>query len=459
VSERWSSNLKERPLLSRRFVAFGLLFALGLALRVALVPYLGTQDMEAYAQWGQQTNHAGLTSAYIGIYFPLAYQLFAGEVTLAGWLGVSTFTVIKAVNLLFDLGTFAALLWFLREHRLDVRYALYYWLHPFFLAIFWLGYVDSFVSCCAMLALALLARSRRVAHAFLAGIPVAAAAVFKPQALTLIVMTVLLLAGLLIIGRRITARIMHGWAFLAPSGLAFLGYSFYFQAKGFRFSYLLEHSFHSLKTFSPSLTANMLNIWTPVADHYVEPGKPLYTVVGPGIYHVIGDLLVGVGFVLSAVFVTVAGRRRELAWQVMSVITLGALILPVVGTRAHENHLFLGLTFAIVALAAAPTWPFVVALNVLLAMQFVNLGARYGFGLNHLTNWGFVQDIVKHYGISAQVAAAWVTIVSFPFVAFFVSRALIGTRAEKASHLGRIGPLRLATPLGWLSEGIHRRKL
>ena len=117
MSDGRSSNLKERGLLSRRFFAFALLFGIGLGVRVALVPYLGTKDMETYAQWGRHTNNAGLTSAYIGIYFPFAYQFFAREVTLASWLGVSTFSVMKAVNLGFDLGTFATLLWFLREHR------------------------------------------------------------------------------------------------------------------------------------------------------------------------------------------------------------------------------------------------------------------------------------------------------------------------------------------------------
>jgi hypothetical protein len=433
LSDGRSSNLKERGLLSRRFVAFALLFGIGLGVRVALVPYLGTKDMETFAHWGRHTNNAGLASAYIGIYFPFAYQFFAGEVTLASWLGVSTFSVMKAVNLGFDLGTFASLLWFLREHRLDIRYAFYYWLHPFFLAIFWLGYVDSFLTCCTMFALVLLARARGTAHAFIAGLPMAAAAMFKPQALTLVIMTVLLIAGLLSVGRRIAVPILHAWAFLVPSGLALLGYSLYFQVEGFRFSYLLEQSFRSLKVFSPSLTANMLNIWTPVADHYVAPGKPLYTTTGPSIYHLVGDVLVAVGFISSALFVAVADRGRKLAWQVLSVMTLGALLLPFFGTRAHENHLFLGLAFAIIALAAAPSWPFAAALNVVLAVQFVNLGARYGFGVNHLTRWSFVHEIVRHYGISAQVAAAWVMIVAFPFVLFFVSRALVGMRAGSSA--------------------------
>jgi hypothetical protein len=387
--------------------------------------------MQTYTEWGQQTNDVGLARAYLGVYFPLAYQIFAAEATVASSLGVSVHSVIKAVNLVFDLGTFFVILWFLRRYRLDGRYVFYYWLHPFFLLIFWLGYVDSFLSFFAIFAVALLAGSSGVPQAFVAGIPVAAAAMFKPQALTLILATGMLIGGLVVVARRVTPQILSAFAFLVPTGLAFVGYSLYFKANGYPLSYLGRHSLESLRAFSPGLTENMLNIWTPVAYHYVEPGRHLYAVTGPEIYHTIGDVLVVVAFVASALFVALAERHRELGWQVFSVVTLGALLLPFLGTRAHENHLFLGLTLAIIALAAAPSWSFAGALNVLLAVQAVNLFGHYGFGLNRLTNWGFVQEIVSNYQTTAQLVAAWVTIVSFPFVLFFVARALAGRAGEQ----------------------------
>jgi hypothetical protein len=407
-----------------------------LAARILLVPYLGTGDMTVYAAWGQHTRDAGLANAYMGVYFPLAYQLFAGDVAAASWLGVSTFSVMKAVNLLFDIGTFGLLLALLRQYRLDARYAFYYWLHPYFLAIFWLGYVDPFLTFCAVLTLVLLGRLRSVTGALVAGVPLAAAVMFKPQALTLVVMTGLLIVGLLIFRRRVTNAVVRASALLVPSGLAFVGYSLYFRANGFPLSFLARFSYDTLKTFSPGLTENMLNVWTPVAYHYVEHGQRLYTVTGPGVYHTIGDLLVVLAFVLAVLVVCIAASRRQLAWLVLSVFTLGALLLPVLGTRAHENHLFLGITFAVVALAAMPNRPFAAAFNLLLAVQFVNLGARYGFGQNHLTRWKVISDLISWYGNSAQLAAASVTIISFTLVLFFVGRALVGGRRRTVTTTG-----------------------
>ena len=77
-----------------------------------------------------------------------------------------------------------------------------------------------------------------------------------------------------------------------------------------------------------------------------------------------------------------------------------------------------------------PSWPFAAAFNLLLAVQFVNLGARYGFGQNHLTKWKLISDLISWYGNSSQLAAASITIVSFTFVLFFVGRALVRGQDE-----------------------------
>jgi hypothetical protein len=92
---------------------------------------------------------------------------------------------------------------------------------------------------------------------------------------------------------------------------------------------------------------------------------------------------------------------------------------------------FLGLTFAIIALAAMPSVPFAVAFNILLVVQFVNLGARYGFGQNHLTKWKPINDVISSYGNSSQLVAAGITLVSFSFVLFFVGRALVRSEDDR----------------------------
>jgi hypothetical protein len=397
--------------------------------------------MTVFAAWGAKTRESGLVGAYEGIYFPLAYQVFAVEDWIASTLGVSTFSVMKTVNLMFDAGTFALLTTVLRERGLSWRYAFYYWLHPFFLAIFWLGYVDTFMSFMTLSAVVLLGRLSGVVGAFIGGIPVALAVAFKPQALTLLVMTALLATGLLAVARRATAQVWSTLAFLLPSALAVIGYSLYFADRGYAVTQLVRYSLTTLTRASPSLTANMLNIWTPVAYHYVEPGQRLYTVTGPHVFHTVGELLVAGAFAVSAVLVCTRAQQRDLAWLVLSVVTLGALILPMLGTRAHENHLFLGLTLTVVAVAVMPRFAFLVAFNVLLIVEFVDLEARYGLGTNHLTNSRLVEETMAHYGRNAQLGASVITIAAFIVMFAFVVRALLvgapPARVAPASAPGR----------------------
>jgi len=92
-------------------------FAVGLLLRLSMLSYRGTFDMDTNARWGRAVVHEGLAHAYAGNYFPLAYQVFGAVDWLASRLGVEAIPVYKAANLAFDVGTFWVLTALLTQSR------------------------------------------------------------------------------------------------------------------------------------------------------------------------------------------------------------------------------------------------------------------------------------------------------------------------------------------------------
>ena len=113
-------------------LAFG--FLIGAIVRYRMLFYIGTDDMNAYHDWGQRALESSLAGTYHGIYFPLQYQLFelcAWIEARSGWAFVPVF---KLSNLVFDTGSFFLLSVWLKRQRLSPAYALLYWLHPWFLS-------------------------------------------------------------------------------------------------------------------------------------------------------------------------------------------------------------------------------------------------------------------------------------------------------------------------------------
>ena len=65
---------------------------------------------------------------------------------------------MKAITLAFDIGCLALLVVLLRTWRLDERYSLIYWIHPYFLVLFILGYVDPHLGFCILACIVIVAR-------------------------------------------------------------------------------------------------------------------------------------------------------------------------------------------------------------------------------------------------------------------------------------------------------------
>jgi hypothetical protein len=185
---------------------------IGLVVRLVLVPYKGTADMDSYLAWGRDVATYGLGDTYHGIYFPLQYQLFRLAVGAASVLGISEVAALKLGNLARDAGAFVLLVLILRRLRLPPAYALVYWLHPYFLAIFWLGYIDMQSGLLLLAALLALSYTTKPLHYVAAGIPLGLMFLMKPQGIAFIFM-IGLAAVVGIVGRRRIGFAKPGAAF------------------------------------------------------------------------------------------------------------------------------------------------------------------------------------------------------------------------------------------------------
>jgi hypothetical protein len=408
----------------------------GLAMRLAWMSLEGTHDMETYISWGSTTRTFGLARAYEGIYFPLQYQVFelSDEIAYHGLL--PTIAAYKFVALVFDSGVFLLLALLLRLVRADPRWALVYWLQPYFLAISWLGYVDAeflfFVELTLVIALV-----RPTPAGFLvAGFSLGAAFLMKPQVELLVGMVVLLALLALIVDRRLRGRGLNLALLTVGPAVIFIAYSVYFGASGRGLSLARTYSPASLADASPSLTANMPNIWYPIANHMREAADdPIWGIVGYPWQHRAGGVATAV--LIAAVAALVVCRRSTTLGLDLTVgLALAAGILPMVGTRAHENHFFAAAVLGIVPLALARDRLAWIAYNFLLLAQFANLVGLYRFGLNGASRaWPFARanELYAHHP-SVAVTLSLIACASFLLYAAAVVRWWI--RATRVTRHG-----------------------
>ena len=81
-----------------------LAFLVGLAIRIADLPYKGTHDMNTYSAWGADVASEGPRRSVLRDLFPARMaDLRLGGVGGVRLLGESLIFVLKVVNLAFDL--------------------------------------------------------------------------------------------------------------------------------------------------------------------------------------------------------------------------------------------------------------------------------------------------------------------------------------------------------------------
>ena len=368
---------------SRRTVILLLTFGtiIGLFVRYRMLFYMGVSDMDSYYQWGSRALEVSLGKSYHGIYFPFQYQIFELCAWIVPRLGAPFFVVFKSANLIFDLGSFFLLVALLNRRQASPLYALLYWLHPWFLTVFSLGYVDFQFTFFVLLSVYLL-RGDTWKDYLLAGIPLGLAFVMKPQAQILVVAT--FFYGLLHFVRiRNTAPF---GMLLAPSVL-FLGYELSITYSLPRPRYVgaevLPMSYLNVTNILPALTAQMPNVWAPVAYLIKHPGKSIISVSDqiqllphlPAKYVAIAIVLGLVGFQVVRVELI---SNSTVCDKFITIFAFASVVVPLFMTSAHENHLFLGSVFLVLLSAGRLPLAAKLALQVLLLVQFLNIYRLYG---------------------------------------------------------------------------------
>jgi hypothetical protein len=355
---------------------------IGLILRYRMLFYLGTDDMNAYHDWGQRALASGLPASYHGIYFPLQYQIFefcAWIEARSGWAFVPIF---KLSNLVFDAGSCGLLYLLLKRQGSNPAYALLYWLHPWFLSVFSLGYIDFQFTFFVLLSVWLLVQDAARDY-LLAGLPLAVAFLMKPQAQILLVASALY--GVLHYARTRDARPLGMMAF--PIVL-FLGYETYFTASlssalGYAAAGVLPSTYLNVSNVMPALTAQMTNIWYPVAYVLKQPHDPIFAISDQiQLLPYVSAKYLAAAVVLGLVAAHVSRTEREAGPSIgdkfARIFCFATVAVPFIMTSAHENHLFLGSVFLTLFVARPLPLAFKAACQILLFVQFLNIYGLYG---------------------------------------------------------------------------------
>jgi len=370
-------------------LAFAFALATGFVLRALGVPFKGTFDMDFFSTWGNDVYRDGLAKAYQPTpdsYFPAAYQIFGVAARLARTFDLTMFTALKTVNLVFDTGTLLVLIALLRHWRLPIVHALIYWLNPYFIVTSWLGYADFLPGFFVLLSLLLVARARTILAVGVAGLPLGIAAAMKPQPILLVAM----LGGFVLVStirtrafvNDVNGQVVRAAVLMVGSAVVFAGYWLFFVISGKSGSFLVRSYLEVGDDARAPFTGNMPNIWYPVADFYAERRQAIADVFEPKIFHTIAAVLTVA--VLAYVVMRIVRRSNEkpFARNVLLLFVAGVAILPMLMTRAHENHFFLAGALGVLVVAVMRDWLLTALFNVLLALQGLNMVGFYGIGEN-----------------------------------------------------------------------------
>ena len=197
---------------------------------------------------------------------------------------------------------------------------------------------------------------------------------------------------------------------------------------------IVSHHFVAMgavAAFSPALSANMLNVWQMVAEAYRHGDEQLSTVNGPHWMHALAGVL---GAIVLAVGVWAIARRadrRPFSLTALYLFALGSILLPNVYTRAHDNHLFLGLVLLVplVALLSVRRAWLAGVVGATMILQGFNSWAIYGFGSLQLSFDHPFVDLRADWTWGVRFAAAAVSVALFVAMVVLL-RPLAGPRGD-----------------------------
>jgi len=350
----------------------------GLFLKVLSLFFNGMHDMSTYYDWGLNNLNAGLYTSYHGIYFPIQYQLFEFCAWLSIQLNIESYIPFKVMNLLFDAGNMIVLYLLLRRMGISIYYTLLYWLHPWFLNVFSLGYIDFqftfFVLVCLYFSL-----NSTVKYYLLSSLFLGIAFLMKPQ--SQIIVLSFGVYGLFELFK--TKNIKFFLLFTFPI-IFFLLYSLYFTDHSTGV-WRLAHHYTNVVNIMPCLNANFLNGWFIVAYLIKGVNDPIYSISDKITVFDIQLKYFAIFFVLIIIVLfikllrdnnTQTGKRFDL----LLITFVSSTIVPFIMTSAHENHLFLATVLVIPMMGIFKNIMVKVCLNIILILQWINLYGYYGIG-------------------------------------------------------------------------------
>ena len=157
---------------------------------------------------------------------------------------------------------------------------------------------------------------------------------------------------------------------------------------------------------------------TPSLFFAVRPTPLLQAVAGS----------VTAALLIAAALVSSRSSEPFAAARVLSLWAMGAAIVPMTFTNAHENHFFLAAALLILVYAISHCKRLAVVLTCFLFVQAVNLFLDYGFGHNHLSAAGWVKGAIHDY----RTRTGWAIAVAILSVAVFIPLSIRTVRAVRA---------------------------
>ena len=360
---------------------FWVIIILGLVVRLLALSFNGIFDIATYNEWGLNTLKNGLNETFQGIYFPFQYQLFGFSSWLAVKLNIEYFIIFKFINLIFDTGNLIVLYLIFKKLGISKFYLLIYWIHPWFLNMFSLGYCDFqftfFILCTIFFSLKATSGSRDF---LIAGIFLGFAFLMKPQ--VEIIVLAFFIYSLFFFFRNRDIRVLH--IFIFPA-ILFINYSLYFfitAGDPFR----VAHAYLNVADASVvCLNANFLNFWFPVAYMMKNAGDPIYSISDLTEFAGIPLRYLAVVLVLVLIFLYIkrlAAKKfvGDIDLKFLLIASFSSFVVPFVMTSAHENHLFLGTVLIIPLLAMSKSIIFKISVHIILILQAINLYGYYSIG-------------------------------------------------------------------------------
>lgn len=357
---------------------FGLAIIIGLVIRILMLFYNGIFDMAVYNEWGLATINNGLHQSFQGVYFPLQYQIFGFCSGISTLLNIDYFIVFKAANLIFDCGNLIMLYLILQKFSASKFYLLIYWIHPWFLNVFSLGYIDFqftfFLLCSLYFTLKNTSRNYLIAGIFLAF-----AFLMKPQ--VQIVFLSFFIYGMILYFRERDIKVLH--IFIFPV-ILFANYAVFFLIRTGN-PFRLVKTYLNVANHMPCLNANFLNGWFPVAFFLKGKDEPIYSVSDKLTLAGVSMRLIAVLIVLFLIyyFIRKVINREPKGYlnpDLYLIASFSAFIVPFLMTSAHENHLFLGTVLIIPLLAKSKNVLLKICIHIILILQFINIYGYYGAG-------------------------------------------------------------------------------